>query len=370
MTKLSSTTESSTTESSTTASACTVSSLTELLELSHCQYRIYELGRIIEKISKKQFEQIEANQLAYPSPLQGHAQFAVVFWPNSAHNTKSQHQTPTTVEPMLWFLKLPLDERGLLIQAARNHFIAIILEALGKDITQHANETQQQKLDANPYHFTPAQYKLASLNAIIAKELKRQPSQHYRVCQHYFSSTTALAQWQNIGVQGLADFVARLDDVNNLAGLTSCFDKLPKPVLMPLCSALEHHVLPVELIRAIIACYQQTEDQELRQQLIRALANCDQHKYVQQFIEQLLQQAVSESLLIVLASRHWRLFTDPQQLMRLLEALVEPSIPADLFAPIFKDLVAIPAIRPMLFQCMRQPNRSNALANAIGQLFN
>ncbi len=54
--------------------------------------------------------------------------------------------------------------------------------------------------------------------------------------------------------------------------------------------------------------------------------------------------------------------------MQYLELLVKVN-EKGVFQAIFKDLVAIPTIRPLLFQCMRAPNRSDALSKAIGQLF-
>ena len=98
-----------------------ISSISALLSLSDSQYRIYDIGRKVDKISKAQFEKIEAAQLPYPYPSQGHALLAIAFW---------QKQSTS---PYLWFVKLPLDERGLLNQGARNHFIAIIIERI-KDL--------------------------------------------------------------------------------------------------------------------------------------------------------------------------------------------------------------------------------------------
>ena len=128
-----------------------IETLSQLLQLSDSQYRIYDIGRKIEKISKEQFEKVELNQIPYPTPSQGHAIIAITFW---------QKQSP---QPYLWLLKLPLDERGLLNQGARNHFIAIVVEALGSDLTKDPTEQQQELLNSNPYLYTPAQYKLASL---------------------------------------------------------------------------------------------------------------------------------------------------------------------------------------------------------------
>ena len=104
----------------------TISSISALLNLSDSQYRIFDIGRRVDKISKEQFEKIEAAELPYPFPTQGHALLAIAFWQKRSSS------------PYLWFIKIPLDERGLLNQGARNHFIAIIIETL---ITLHPRST-------------------------------------------------------------------------------------------------------------------------------------------------------------------------------------------------------------------------------------
>ncbi len=134
-----------------------ISTISELLALSNCQYRIYDMGRKIDKLSKEQFDKIEMTHLPYPFPSQGHAFLAIAFWQKKS------------TEPYLWFVKLPLDERGLLNQGARNHFIAIIIEALGADLSVDPTEQQEELLKSNPYHFTPAQYKLATINSLLKK---------------------------------------------------------------------------------------------------------------------------------------------------------------------------------------------------------
>ena len=82
----------------------TISSISELLSLSKSQYRIYDLSRTVTKLSKESFEKIENNQLPYPTPNQGHAHIAIAFCQQNK------------AAPYLWFVKLPLDERGLLNQ--------------------------------------------------------------------------------------------------------------------------------------------------------------------------------------------------------------------------------------------------------------
>ena len=58
----------------------TIDTISQLLCSSNSQFRIYDIGRKIEKIPKDIFGKIELNQLPYPSPSQGHACIAIAFW--------------------------------------------------------------------------------------------------------------------------------------------------------------------------------------------------------------------------------------------------------------------------------------------------
>ncbi len=345
----------------------TIDTISQLLLSSNSQFRIYDIGRKIEKISKEQFEKIELNQIPYPNPAQGHACIAIAFW---------QKQSS---QPYLWLLKLPLDERGLLNQGARNHFIAIIVEALGSDLTQDANDQQEELLKSNPYLYTPAQYKLATLNSKIKLELKQAPSEYLSPFITYMAEENNWDKWQAVGVQGITDFSVRIREPQNMALLVEALPHLPNEVLLPLCSALENESFSVDLIESILALLQvkltsnnnSTESLiQIQQHLLRSLASNCQHPHVETFIANLLQQKeLAAELLITVSGKCWLSLADTKQLMAFFEHLINCNDQA-LFNSIFKDLVAIPAIRPIVFQCMRTPERSEALSKAIGQLFN
>ncbi len=352
----------------------TIDTISQLLHSSNSQFRVYDIGRKIEKISKEQFEKIELNQVPYPTPSQGHACIAIAFW---------QKQSP---QPYLWLLKLPLDERGLLNQGARNHFIAIIVEALGSDLTQDADEQQEELLKNNPYLYTPAQYKLASLNSKVKFGLKQTPSEYLSPFLAYLLDEN-WNNWQAVGVQGITDFAVRLkEQTKNKESysqlLVNALPHLPNEVLLPLCSALENEELSVELIDALLDLLQSQLKQakanlnkddnviQIQQHLLRSLASNCQHLHVKTFINVLLKQEnITAELLITLSGRCWLSLVTPEQLMAFLEHLITCEDQA-LFNSIFKDLVAIPILRPVVFQCMRAPERSTALSHAIGQLFN
>lgn len=346
--------------------------ISELLSLSQSQFRIYDVGRKVDKLSKEEFLKFEEGKLPYPSPTQGHAFIALAFWQKNNSG------------PYLWFVKLPLDERGLLNQGARDHFVAIIIEALGSDLTVDPTEKQEELLQSNPYHFSPSQYKLAFLNSTLKVALKQEPSKHYQEFKDYLQNSEAYDQWHHIGVQGISDFVARLSFDDNHQLLAESIEKLPEQVLLPLCTALENVELSVPMLESIILMANNElevvrnletalpEDTKLKTALVRSLASSCHHPYVKHYFEEKLldlSAKLSEETLITIAGKCWGILSNQNVSMHYLEQLVlhEDDL---LFASLFRDLVAIPALRPILFQCMRDTTRSDRLSKAIGLLFN
>lgn len=268
---------------------------------------------------------------------------------------------------------MPLDERGLLNQGARNHYIAIIVEALGKNITETPSEKQEELLKNNPYHFTPAQYKLAALNSIINVELKREMSEHLTLFTQYISGTLGWDNWQNIGVQGINDFAAQINDVDKVKFLSQALEFLPEQVLNPLCVALENQVLPLLLIQAIINTLTLSDNnlsEETKNNLLRSLASTSKHPLVAKYIHSTLQQqdTLTTNTIILFSGRLWGSLENTHSLLNFFEAAAKQNDLA-LFIEIFKDLVAIPSIRPKVFEVMRSPQRSESLSLAIGHIF-
>ena len=332
-----------------------IDTISELLQVSGSQFRIYDIGRKITKLSKEDFNRVEHNQMPYPFPNQGHASIAIAFW---------QAKSKT---PYLWFIKLPLDERGLLNQGARNHFIAIIIEALGQDLTVDPTEKQEELLNSNPYHITPAEYKLATINTLVRKELKQTASIHFEHFQDYVNGELTWDKWQSIGIQGISDLAAELTQPSIAAAVAKNIANFAPQVLIPFCHALESQPLPLPVLDAVIALIDQTEDAQVLAQLLRALASSADHPHVVALIDKLLAKQQTDEVYITLAGRCW-LGLNETSIQQLLSALAAQQDLA-LFSAIFKDLVAIPSLRPHVFAVMRSKTRSAALAKAIGQLF-
>ncbi len=339
-----------------------ISTISQLLKLSESSYRIFDMGRKVTKLVKQDFEKVEQAMVPYPYPVQGQAEIAIVFWQKKS------------AAPYIWFVKIPLDERGLLNQGARNHFIAIIIEALGNDIGQDPTEKQQELLKNNPYHFTPSQYKLASLNSIVKRDLKQNCSAYYEHCQLYFSGELGFDNWQGIAIQGLCDYAARIDNDANQANLIAALSSLPEPVFNPLCSALENQKLPLELINALINLAQplltNNENNGYLANLLRALSGNSEHPAVKTLINDIIsnEQRLDLNVLVTISGRCWLAIAEVDSMLLYLEKLVV-NVEQTVFNAIFQDLIALPAIRPFLLQCIRQPNRSPQLVSALGQLF-
>lgn len=340
-----------------------ISTLSELLQLSNSSYRVFDMGRTVTKLSKQTFEKVELAMQPYPFPLQGHACLAIVFWQKKSD------------APFIWFVKIPLDERGLLNQAARNHFIAIILEALGKDLSQDPTDKQEELLKSNPYNFTPTQYKLAALNSIIKRDLKQKASQYYEHCQLYLSGQLGFDNWQGVGVQGLCDFAARIEEADNLDVLMSSFSNLPTQVFSPLCSALENQKLPIVLLTLIVELAHKellanNINQSKLADLLRALAASSTNPLVKKLIVKLisLENINDIGILLTISGRCWPAISQHETLMCFLEKLVL-TVEQEVFTAIFYDLIAIPEIRPTLLMCLRSTDRSETLASAFGHIF-
>ena len=337
-----------------------ISTLGDLLNTAGTQWRVYDMGRKIKKIDKPLFNQLENGQVPYPYPLAGHALIAIQFWDNQA-----------TVDPYVWFLKLPLDEQSKLVLASRDHFANMVLEALGTELT---GDQADGKLDNNPYVFTPNANKLAAFNALLKTELKRPASQYYEFTEQFFVGNLPGDAWQSIAVQGLADFAFRLDHGNNNANLTKAWVGLPQEVQQPLSAMLEHVEINTQLAELFFSQCEQAIAQNNLNLLInnmRALSGGKAHGLKSQLVELVLTSNLGSQpdVLLTLAGRYWGCFEKQEALFKLLDSAAKNDQIPELFPSIFADLVAIPSLRPHVLGILRAENRSDTLSRAIGRLF-
>ncbi|WP_133406502.1 DUF3549 family protein [Parashewanella tropica] len=330
-----------------------ITTLSQFLTTAKTQFQIYDLGRRVQHIDMMAFHQIESLKTPYPYPIQGHAQFAVVFW-----NEDKQ--------PYIWFIKLALDERGLFVPAARSQFIQMILEALGRDPTQPLTEQQQQALANNPFSFKPSQEKLAVFNALVRKQLGLPASSQYESAIQYLSGQMLKENWQYIGLQGIADVCVRAKQLDHEQHILNGLQNSAIEVQGALCQSLEHMEISDDIAKPIYEAFVNSfEDLTLPQ--LRALAG--NKAYSQKAVMHLIKQRKLslDTILITIAARNWNVLTDDKIRLAYLEALALQS--QAFFNQVFADLVAIPVLRNAMLGELRNPKRSPTLSKAVGGLF-
>jgi hypothetical protein len=337
-----------------------ISSLGELLNTAGTQWRVYDMGRRICKIDKQLFSQIEQARAPYPYPIGNHAVFAIQFWDNQA-----------TLDPYVWFLKFPLDEQSKLNLASRDHFANMVLEALGTEIT---GSNAQGKLDNNPYVITPNANKLATFNALLKRELNRPASSYYEYVELYFKKDLGDDAWQNLAIQGIADFCQRLDHGQNQINLEQKWATLHPEVKKVMSAILEHITIKTsftELLRhACLENIKQSKPDELIYNL-RAISASQANGLVAQTIDDILDSEYGShtDILLTLAGRCWHYFEQPERLYKFLDTAAKNTQTDHLFESLFADLVAIPSLRTHVLNILRMESRSERLSRAIGSLF-
>ena len=330
----------------------TITTLSQFLTKANTQFQIYDLGRRVQHIDMMAFHQIESLSCPYPSPIQGHAQFAIVFWDES-----QQH--------FIWFLKLPLDERGLLVPAPRTQFIKMVVEALGSDPAMALSKEQQDKLANHPFAFKPSQEKLALFNALVRKQLGLTASSQYEFAYQYLSGQIAPDMWQKVGLQGIADVCVRVNELDHKEHILNSFDNGALEVQVALCQCFEHLHISQDIADKIWQKFNQY-DGDTQLYFLRALASHSELSLKAMLAIQ-ADRGLDTNELVTLAARNWSVLKDPIGRKCFLEQLALQS--PHFFNQIFADLVAIPGLRPHLLGELRNPERSEKLAGAIGNLF-
>lgn len=336
-----------------------IQTLTQLLNNSHCEYQIFDLGRRIKTIDAQVFADVEKGQYPYPFPMQRKAHLAIAYW-----NEQKQ--------PWIWFLKFELDERGLLKQSDIGNFIKYVVEAMGTRLSEEMSEEQQQKLSNNPYTFKPAEEKMAVFHSQVRANLDLPTSQYYEHTQHYFTGDLGWDNWQTVGLQGITDMAACLGKEQNAVTLRKALNHLPNEPLYALLGALEHVDLQERLAERIAEkAQQEIESNEpdlfLLSALIRALAGAPTEISLP-ILKAILQspRLSHQEVLIGIAGRTWHLLADANVAEQFLLRLAQTGNQA-LFNQLFADLVMLPELRMVLLPLLHS-SPSEELATALVKL--
>lgn len=332
-----------------------VLTISQLLTQAKCEYMVYDLGRKVTQVENKQFAAIEENKVAYPYPIKRHAQFGITFWQEG-------------LDPWIWFLQFPLDERGLLNQALVGDFIKYVATAMGSDFSLEQNDELKQKLAENPYTFKPQDDKLAVFHSLVQRNLNLNYSNFYTQARTYLSGDLGWNNWQNIGLQGIADLVVNLDKDNNLVILKKSLLNLPQQPLYAVLGALEHLELPAAIANRLYELYLAKNEQDLflATAVMRSLAGAPTIQLETIVTETLKNNSLNHrEMFIAIAGRCWNGLTN-QEVLRLFLLKLAQLGDQSLFNQLFIDLVMLPNLRHLVLSLLNNksdPQLDLAIAN-------
>ncbi len=339
-----------------------ISSISDFLKQGNFHFRVFDMGRRVTQLSNSLFMKIENQQELYPYPFQQSAWIAVLFW--------DKHKKD---EPVIWFLKFPIDELGYLQLSSRDAFMQQLIDQLGTSL----QEKQQGKpvsdaLKESPFAFKPKQDRLAIFHSKASKALGQAPSQYYEHTLNYINGSIGYDQWAFLGLQGIADMVARLDENNNEIKLSKAIAKLPDTPLEIFCNMLEHSEPKRELSQALVQKID-TEIENKNSKMLAALTRALSHSQIDSLRfatwEKLLASELASEIeiLAALSGRAWNDLKDKSLLKQFLTALANCT--QEQFNILLFDLMAIPTLREPILSTMREPERSQALSEKIGKFF-
>jgi len=335
-----------------------VITLCEFIEQTGAQVRAYDIGRRISDLGREQFLAFENATAPYPLPMQRKAWFALVQLPAGA-----------PANPVIWFLRLDLDEQGLLVQAERDYLLNRLLESAQAQ-TQGADP--QAFLQDNPYAFTPREDRMALFHALLSADLGLPPSRFYPHALEYFQGKPGWDQWNFVGYQGIADVACRHDD----EPLSAAIAYLPREPLTALCHCLESTAIGVALTRALAERLQQTlleqpADAPLLAALLRGLSGgVGADASVVQALHDVLKQPVGKNveILAAISGRAWEALNQPELLHIYLRRLAENDHGQAAFEHCISDLLSLPVLADTARQALRAPEQSPEVREAFATM--
>lgn len=335
--------------------------ISDFLVMSGFRYRIFDMGRKIQRISNQTFAGIETQQVQYPYPFQQKAWLAFLFWEEG----KKQ-------EPVIWFLSFPIDEMGLLKLESRDAFVRDLIENIGENMQAHLQgEAGQDTLKESPFSFKPREDRLAMFHSLATVELNQSPSQHYLHTREYLSGDLGFDQWQFLGLQGVADVVARLSEEDNASLLASALPNLPDTPLDIFMQSLEHITYSGYLSAAVAERLQQEMGAESPQppllaSLIRALSGSEAKAERCRLLSEVLTSPLAGQVdvLAAISGRCWTDLNDESLMQLFLEATSTQE--QNVFNILLVDMMTLPEMRAKVLVGLRNPERSVALSKRIG----
>jgi hypothetical protein len=270
----------------------------------------------------------------------------------------------TPEQNSLWFLKIPLDEQGILPASVHSDLVSRLYRA----VETKDEKERQRLLTDHPYQFTPNHEKMAALHANATKLLALPPSEFAHNAQTYFSQSKPSISWQELGIQGIADYVSRLKE-SELKLLANQVKRIEKAPLLGLLQQFEHRALPKLMVEKLLElAVKQSDQTDLVCACLRACSQSPAMGLFTPFItEQLALPGVSLEFTLIVVTRYLSVITDESTLILALDALATQS-DADGFARVMTNLAMQPGYSGIVMRVLSSSHLTPALANALSQL--
>jgi len=338
-------------------------SISHFIQSGDFEYRIFDMGRKVTLIDNQDFEDMENQKQPYPYPFQQKAWLALLLWEKAGPE-----------ESVIWFLQFPIDELGFIKQSSRDVFLIDLLEQTGKNI--QAKQKGRQVLDElkeSPFAFKPVPFRLAAFHALATCELGQPASQYYQHAHDYLTGGSGFEQWQFLGLQGIADVVARLGQDDNKALLEKALGKMPETVLESFSQMLENITIDKKLfdvlnIRLKCELLKKMPNVLLVSALLRGVSGADMALRYDVYNKVLMSSilGVEIEVLVAISGRSWESLREASLLEVFINRLAEHEQVT--FNAVLTDLLMIPGMREPIFNVVRKPERSSEVSQRLDGL--
>lgn len=326
----------------------------ELVKNSGARIRVFDLGRRIEEIPENVFAAFEQQSAPWPVPYLKHAWLGIMSW---NPEQPGQHH--------IWFLKLPLDEQNMLQPGPRDAFVGHCLRVAA---------APEQKHGEAPCSYKPDPSRMAYFHALALQALNQPATQFYATARAYLSGDIGWDNWQQLGLQGLAEVIARIDEENNNSLLQNALPYLPAVPRNALLNFLENIQPDQALTSALNDCLSVVvgagaEVADLAA-FARALSNSVNREQRSLLLQVLLAHPHNREveLLAAIGSRCWQ-DLDGALLQQYLECLAVNVQGEGTFNALVADLLALPGMRVRFMNLLAAGGLSEQLNQAVTRLF-
>ena len=336
------------------------STLTDLLEQSGLTFHWLNAMRGIHSISHTKFKQIERGKQPYPYPVARAAWFTLLIHDDDGGQNHS-----------IWFLKLNLDEQGLIPPTQRDLLIAEFLDTLGL-----AENKKITRGEASAFSWQPNDEQKAAIHAKSTRLFAEPPSQWYLPVLDYIKKTSSTDGWQSLGLQGFADLASRLDQKNGESLLTEHLKKAHPVVFESFSSYLQNNKTQHKLCKVVadrlLAAPVDATPTRFYLKGIQAFGQTSARGMAVDCILRLLKTRLGEdqAFLTQIALCNWTLLENEELGAAYLDKLIDTDSSGQLFQTLVADMIFVPGFRVSLMTLFRAESRSDKLAVAVGQLFN